>query len=112
MRIGDSHQDHKGELRRVDEMARIVLDVNETKSGNLPPVCMYCGEAASQSYQVSLGMWPRNVKARLPLCQLHKNHFRLRSLCITIGLPLFALFLIVGIAMGMLSISPSGAGAL
>jgi hypothetical protein len=74
-------------------MATVILDRNDATSGKLPPVCICCGEAATQTFRSRLGYWGKAVVVQIPFCHLHKNRLRWRFLSIAAGLPLgFVLF--------------------
>ena len=81
-------------------MASVILSVLETQSGNLPPVCMCCGDATRLTVEWRIG-FGKSFVAQLPFCELHKNHFKWRSRCLAIGLPLTCFLVIAGGAISM-----------
>jgi Clp amino terminal domain, pathogenicity island component len=66
------------------------LGLNEAKEGDLPPVCLWCGDATNQFYNLSLYYLGRRIRFRFPLCESDKNHWRYQS---------FPLWGIIGVAI-------------
>jgi ATP-dependent Clp protease ATP-binding subunit ClpC len=73
------------------------LRLRDAMQGDLPPVCVWCGDAASQFRAVSLYHWCKRFVLRLPLCEVHKNDFRRRSLVLLASYVGFFLILTGGV---------------
>jgi hypothetical protein len=69
------------------------LSLREAKEGDLPPVCIGCGEATNQFCPVSLYHRWKRIVLRLPLCDRHKNDWRRRSYAL--GAAWFGFFLLI-----------------
>jgi len=54
------------------------LDLDEARTGDLPPVCAWCGEMGNQYPEGVLHCRGMRVVLRLPFCDQHKNHWRRR----------------------------------
>src|SRR3989442_9048706 len=74
----------------------------EATKGELPMVCMCCGEAATGVYRVRLTAWRspfQSIRLTAALCEVHKNHFRGRSLTLLFGIVITILFFGVGVLL-------------
>jgi hypothetical protein len=106
-------------------MATIKLGRYESKMGDLPRVCLRCGEAASEyrehvfshsPWWIYLAILPglipflvlsillnRRLLVRVPLCDEHVNHWRWRQLVLLAGLVLPGLALLFFMAIEVLT---------
>jgi Clp amino terminal domain, pathogenicity island component len=76
-----------------------LLDLNEAWEGDLPPVCIWCGEATDALYPVPFNYRWQRLLLQLPLCGSHKNHYRWRiwaRKCFNVGVGLFFLGMLGG----------------
>lgn len=81
------------------------LPLRDATEGNLPPVCIRCGEATNQFYPAPLYYRWKRIVLRLPLCASHKNDWRRRSYAL--GTSWFGfLFLIAGLILLAFSDGP------
>ena len=55
------------------------LDLEQAKKGDLPRVCIRCGEAAALFAHTRLDYHFKRVVLRLPLCSRHEDHWRWRG---------------------------------
>jgi hypothetical protein len=51
------------------------LSLDEATTGDLPAVCVWCGEAAEFFPTAPLKYQSQRVRLRLPLCRRHASHW-------------------------------------
>ena len=66
-----------GERQRCD--CELGLDEAEATTGDLPLVCVRCGEATDSFYPAPLDYGRKRFLLRLPLCRSHQNRWRWRA---------------------------------
>jgi hypothetical protein len=75
-------------------MPAVMIFQAEATEGDLPPVCVYCGDAASGFYWMGLFGRQRGFK-HLPLCELHRLRWRwltaIANTAVVVSLVLLAL---------------------
>ncbi len=99
-------------------MPNIKLDREEAEAGDLPDLCMQCGETAPERVTRNFSWTPptaafmggligimiaaaftKRMKAQVPLCEQHKNHWSWRNLVTLVGLLVPAAPLVGGILL-------------
>src|SRR5262245_29680291 len=82
-------------------MAEVRLGRQQAETGDLPSVCMRCGQPTEawvrRQFSATSNMQSRRMLVLAPLCQSHRNHWRNRirtNLAILVGLLLIAVALI------------------
>src|SRR5947209_111882 len=81
------------------QMANVVLNVDEATSGDLPLVCMRCGEAARLVSKNHLYYWVHRVDLQCPLCDVHKNHLKWRTGWLAAAFPLSVLVALIAMIL-------------
>ena len=79
------------------------LSLLDAIRGDLPGVCIWCGDSTDRFYPVPLIRWWRVIYLRLPLCGSDKNHWRWRTW--TVLASYLGLFLCL---IGFLAAKPMG----
>jgi hypothetical protein len=101
-------------------MARVRLSRYEAEEGSLPPLCLCCGASATRLVEKSFSWWPpwilvllitgpfwflaalafsRRMHTRMPLCEVHRNHWMWRSWFVYGAFPILVLLGIGTIAL-------------